>query len=338
MNQGVNVAVVGATGTVGETLLEILEARAFPVANLYPLEEMDAAGGRVQFGGKNLRVEDVAKFDFSQTQIAFFCASARVSREFSPKAAAANCVVIDRTPEFRLEEDVPLIVPEVNAAALANFRDNNIIAMPSCMVIQLAMVLKPLHDAAGVERVNVVTFQAVSGAGQSGVGELAKQTANLLNAQPIKPKLFPKQIAFNVIPQVGDFESNGYSEEEMKIVTETRKLFGDAIQAINPTTVRVPVFFGHSAAVHIETKTKLTAEAARALLKRAPGLMVCDDGHYPTPVSDAVGKDKVCVGRIREDLSHSKGLDLWITVDNVRKGAALNGIQIAEILLKEYLN
>lgn len=338
MSQKVNVAVVGATGMVGEALLEMLEARAFPVANLYPLEELKAAGGRVQFEGKNLRVEDVAKFDFSQTRIAFFCATDSVSREYAPKAAAANCVVIDRTPEFRREEDVPLIVPEVNAEAMANFRDSNIIAMPSCMAIQLAMVLKPLHDAAGVERVNVVTFQAVSGAGQSGVEELAKQTANLLNAQSIKPKFFPKQIAFNVIPQIGDFEANGYSDEEMKIVAEIRKLFGGEIQAVNPTTVRVPVFFGHSAAVHVETGTKLTAEAARALFKRAPGLMVCDNDNYPTPVSDAVGKDKVCVGRIREDLSHSKGLDLWITVDNVRKGAALNGIQIAEILLKEYLN
>lgn len=338
MNQKINVAVVGATGTVGEALLEMLEARSFPVANLYPLEEMDAAGGRVQFEGKNLRVEDIAKFDFSQTQIAFFCAADRVSREYAPKAAAAGCVVIDRTPEFRLEEDVPLIVPEVNAAAMANFRDSNIIAMPSCMAIQLAMVLKPLHDAAGVERVNVVTFQAVSGAGQSGVEELAKQTANLLNAQPVKPKLFSKQIAFNVIPQIGEYEDNGYTNEEMKIFTETRKLFGGTIQAINPTSVRVPVFFGHSAAVHIETKTKLTAEAARALLQRAPGLKVTEQDGDPTPVSDAVGKDKVCVGRIREDLSHSKGLDLWITVDNVRKGAALNGIQIAEILLKEYLN
>jgi aspartate-semialdehyde dehydrogenase len=338
VSKSINVAIVGATGGVGEALLEILEARDFPVANLYPLETMDGAGGRVQFGGKNLRVEDVAKFDFSQAQIAFFCASDLVSREYAPKAAAANCIVIDRTNEFRLEDDVPLVVPEVNAAAIANYRDSGIIAMPSCMAIQLAMVLKPLHDVAGVERVNVVTFQAVSGAGQSGVEELAKQTANLLNAQPVKPKLFSKQIAFNVIPQIGNFETNGYTAEEMKIVTEVRKLFGGDIQAINPTTVRVPVFFGHSAAVHIETKTKLTAEAARTLLQRAPGLKVGEQNGDPTPISDAVGKDKVCVGRIREDLSHSKGLDLWITVDNVRKGAALNGIQIAEILLKEYLN
>lgn len=338
MSRNVNVAVVGATGTVGEALLELLEARGFPLAELYLLDELDAAGGRIQFGGKNLRVADVAVFDFGQAQIAFFCASARLSREFAPKAAAVGCVVIDRTPEFRLEEDVPLVVPEVNASAIANYRDSNIIAMPSCMTIQLAMVLKPLHDVAGVERVNVVSFQAVSGAGNEGVEELAKQTANLLNARPVKPKLFPKQIAFNVIPQIGDFEDNGYSDEEMKIVTETRKLFDGAIEAINPTTVRVPVFFGHSAAVCVETKVKLGAEAARALLQRAPGLKLFDRGRDPTPVSDAVGKDFVGIGRIREDLSHSKGLDLWITVDNVRKGAALNGIQIAEILLKEYLN
>lgn len=333
----VNVAVVGATGTVGEVMLEILQQRNFPVAEIYPLASSRSAGARIQFNGANVTVYDLAEFDFSKAHIALFSAGASVSAEFAPKAADKGCVVIDNTSFFRRDEDIPLVIPEVNPEEIQRFRLRNIIANPNCSTIQMLVALKPIHDAVGIERINVATYQAVSGTGKQAIEELAGQTADLLNIKPIKKKVYPKQIAFNVIPHIGDFEENGYTLEEMKMVWETKKIFADDSIQVNPTCARIPVFFGHSEAVHIETKDKLSADSARSLLSQAPGVVVMDchqDAGYPTPVEDSAGKDPVLVGRIREDISHPRGLSLWIVSDNVRKGAALNSIQIAEILIK----
>lgn len=335
-----NVAVVGATGAVGEAMLNILQERNFPVDRIFPLASSRSAGSRIRFNGKEVVVQDLAEFDFSQAQIALFSAGGSVSAEHAPKAAAAGCVVIDNTSHFRRDEDVPLVVPEVNPHAVAGYTKRNIIANPNCSTIQMLVALKPLHDAAYIERINVCTYQAVSGAGKSAVEELAGQTANLLNGKPIKPEVMTKQIAFNAIPHIDVFQENGYTREEMKMVWETRKIFGDENIKVNPTAVRIPVFYGHSEAIHIETRDKLTAEEARKLLKKAPGVKVMDerkDGGYPTAVTEGADKDPVWVGRIREDISHDRGLDLWVVSDNVRKGAALNSVQIAEILVKEYI-
>jgi aspartate-semialdehyde dehydrogenase len=332
----VNVAVVGATGAVGEALVEILDQRKFPVGELYLLASERSEGKRVRFRGKSIMVERLDQFDFSKVKIGLFSAGGSLSAEYAPKAAAAGCVVIDNTSHFRYEADIPLIVPEVNAHRLPDYRNRNIIANPNCSTIQMVVALKPLHDAARITRINVATYQSVSGAGAGGVRELAGQTANLLNGKAIELGKMPKQIAFNVLPQIDVFQDNGYTKEEMKMVWETRKILEDESIQVNPTCVRVPVFYGHSEAVHIETEIKLTADEARRLLRRAPGVKLIDDpanGKYPTPVTDAVGTDPVFVGRIREDISHPRGLDLWVVSDNVRKGAALNSVQIAELLL-----
>lgn len=335
MSEGFDVAIAGATGAVGEALVEILEARDFPVRTLHLLASERSEGKRIQFRGSSVTVKRLDQFDFSQAQIGLFSAGGELSREFAPKAAAAGCVVIDNTSQFRYEDDIPLVVPEVNAHVLPEYRHRNIIANPNCSTIQMVVALKPLHDAAGIERVNVVTYQAVSGAGAAGVRELAGQTADLLNTRAIEPKVMPVQIAFNAIPQIGNFQDNGYTMEEMKMVWETQKILDPAIQ-VNPTCVRIPVFYGHSEAVYIETTRKLSVAEARSLLDAAPGVSLMDDakpGGYPTAVGQAAGTDPVFVGRIREDISHPQGLDMWVVSDNVRKGAALNSIQIAEQLL-----
>ncbi len=336
----VNVAIAGATGAVGEALIEILEQREFPVANLHLLASERSEGKRVRFRGKTLVVERLDQFDFSKVQIGLFSAGGSISAEFAPKAAAAGCVVVDNTSHFRYEPDIPLIVPEVNAHRIAEYRNRNIIANPNCSTIQMVVALKPLHDAARITRINVATYQAVSGAGASAVRDLAGQTADLLNAKEIKLGKMPKQIAFNAIPHIDVFQDNGYTKEEMKMVWETRKILEDEQIQVNPTCVRVPVFYGHSEAVHIETEKKLTAAEARDLLREAPGVEVLDDpahNGYPTAVTNGSGTDPVFVGRIREDISHPRGLDLWVVADNVRKGAALNSVQIAELLLKSLL-
>ena len=336
-----DVAVVGATGAVGEAMIAILEERNFPVRNLYPLASSRSAGKTILFNGKTVKVTDLAEFDFSQAQIGLFSAGGSISEEFAPRAAAAGCVVVDNTSHFRQHEDIPLIVPEVNIEALAGYTTRNIIANPNCSTIQMLVALKPIYDAVGIERINVATYQAVSGGGKEAIEELAGQTARLLNGQEIKCEVYPKQIAFNVLPQIDTFQENGYTREEMKMVWETQKIFDDPGIQVNPTCVRVPVFFGHSEAVHIETVDKITAEEARALLENAPGVTVMDDrgdGGYPTPVSDSAGADPVFVGRIREDISHPRGLDMWVVSDNVRKGAALNSVQIAESLIATYLD
>ena len=341
MNREYDVAVVGATGAVGEAMISILEERNFPVRKLYLLASARSAGKSIMFHGKSVRVTDLAEFDFSQVQIGLFSAGASISEKFAPIAAAAGCVVIDNTSQFRRDEDVPLIVPEVNIEALAGYSARNIIANPNCSTIQMLVALKPIYDAVGIERINVATYQAVSGTGKEAIEELAGQTASLLNGQEVVREVYPKQIAFNVLPQIDTFQENGYTREEMKMVWETRRIFDDSAIQVNPTCVRVPVFFGHSEAVHIETVDKITAQQARLLLEKAPGIIVIDDrvdGSYPTAVTESAGTDGVFVSRIREDISHPKGLDMWIVADNVRKGAALNSVQIAESLISIYLD
>ena len=338
--EAVNVAVVGVTGAVGEVMLEILESRSFPVDTLFPLASSRSAGKSVQFRGKRHTVQDLSEFDFSQTPIALFSAGGDISAEFAPIAAEAGCVVIDNTSHFRRDADIPLVVPEVNPEAIAQYRNRGIIANPNCSTIGMLVALKPIYDAVGIERINVATYQAVSGTGKAAIEELAGQTARLLNGKPADPEVYPKQIAFNVLPHIDSFQDNGYTREEMKMVWETQKILSDETVSVNPTCVRVPVFFGHAEAVHIETRDPISAEAARALLEAAEGVVVIDQheaGGYPTPVSDSAGQDPVFVGRIRADISHPRGLNLWVVADNVRKGAALNSVQIAEILLSQYL-
>jgi aspartate-semialdehyde dehydrogenase len=335
------VAMVGATGAVGEALLAILAERDFPVNELVPLASERSAGGKIEFGGQQITVQLLDTYDFTGVDIAFFSAGGSVSKEHAPRAAAAGAVVIDNTSEFRYQDDVPLVISEVNPHAIADYTHRGIIANPNCSTMQMLVALAPIHRAVQIERINVATYQSVSGAGRLGMEELGKQTAALLSFQSVEPgKKFPVQIAFNVIPQIDEFQSNGYTKEEMKLVWETRKILEDESIQVNPTAVRVPVFYGHSEAVHIETSEKITAEQARDLLQQAPGVVLMDErraGGYPTPVGEAAGNDAVYVGRIREDISHERGLDLWIVSDNIRKGAALNAVQIAELLIEDYL-
>ena len=336
----VNIAVVGATGAVGETMIDILESRDFPVDQLFPLASSRSAGKSVQFRGKRYTVQDLSTFDFSQTPIALFSAGGSVSAEYAPIAAQRGCVVIDNTSHFRRDEDIPLVIPEVNPNAIAQFRRRNIIANPNCSTIGMLMALKPIYDAVGIDRINVATYQAVSGTGKEAIEELAGQTARLLNGKDAAAKVYPRQIAFNVIPHIDNFQDNGYTREEMKMVWETQKILGDQSIRVNPTCVRVPVFYGHAEAVHIETREPVSVPDARALLDAAKGVEVVDvhePGGYPTPVSEAAGNDPVYVGRIRADISHPRGLNLWVVADNVRKGAALNSVQIAEVLLSAHL-
>jgi aspartate-semialdehyde dehydrogenase len=340
MSKTFDVAVVGATGAVGETMLSILAERKFPVGKVHALASSRSVGKKVEFGDTLLTVQDLAEFDFSSAQIGLFSAGASVSKVYAPKAAAAGCVVVDNTSQFRYDDDIPLVIPEVNPHAIADYNTRGIIANPNCSTIQMLVALKPIRDAVGIDRINVATYQAVSGTGKEAIEELATQTADLLNAKPIKSEVYPKQIAFNVLPHIDVFLDNGYTKEEMKMVWETRKIFEDDSIKVNPTTVRVPVFYGHSEAVHIETRQKITAEQARELLSGAEGVEVLDqraDGGYPTAVTEGANTDPVYVGRIREDISHERGLNMWVVSDNVRKGAALNSVQIAEILIKAYL-
>lgn len=335
MNPRPRVAVVGATGAVGETLLQILAQRKFPCSELVPLASERSAGATVRCGENEYRVENLDTFDFAGIDIAFFSAGGKVSRVHAPRAAAAGAVVIDNTSEFRYDDDVPLVVAEVNPEEVRR-RPRGIIANPNCSTMQLMVVLKPIHDEAGIERINIATYQSVSGAGRSALEELGRQTAALLNFQDPAPSRFPVQIAFNVIPHIDDFQDNGYTREEMKLVWETRKILGDSSIQVNPTAVRVPVFYGHAEAVHIETRRKLDLARARELIAKAPGVVVVDEprpGGYPTPVTHASGTDPVYVGRLRADISHPRGLAMWVVADNIRKGAALNAVQIAEILV-----
>ena len=340
MSNTYDIAIVGATGAVGETMLQVLEQRQFPVGNLYLLASERSAGERRQFNAKSLIVENLATFDFSKVQIGLFSAGGSVSEIYAPKAAAAGCVVIDNTSHFRNYDEIPLVVPEINPQAIVSYPAHGIIANPNCSTIQMLVALKPIYDAVGITRINVATYQAVSGTGKDAMEELAGQTAALLGGKDIESKVYPCQIAFNAIPQIGGFQDNGYTMEEMKMVWETRKIFEDPYIMVNPTTVRIPVFYGHSEVIHIETREKISADSAREMLRAAKGVTVIDervDGSYPTAVGNAVNHDDVFVGRIRDDISHDRGLNLWVVSDNVRKGAATNSVQIAEILVAEYL-
>ena len=340
MSKRWNLAVLGATGLVGEMMLTVLEERKFPVQELFPLASERSLGKTVQFHGRAVPVIDAASFDFSRVQLGLFSAGGEVSAVYAPRAAAAGCVIIDNTSQFRYQADIPLVVPEVNETSIAQYRQHRIIANPNCSTIQMVVALKPIYDAVGIERINVATYQSVSGAGRQAVEELANQTAQLLNGRTIKPKVLPKQIAFNCLPQIDRFMENGYTREEMKMHWETQKIFADDSIRVNATAVRVPVFYGHSEALHIETRRRISADQARALLSGAPGVQVLDErrpGAYPTAVTEAANHDTVYVGRIREDMTHERGLNLWVVGDNIRKGAATNAVQIAEILVREYL-
>jgi aspartate-semialdehyde dehydrogenase len=339
MSRDFRVAVVGATGLVGETLIEVLAERNFPVSELHLLASNRSLGKRVEFKGRSLPVKELATFDFSTVDIGLFSAGAEVSREYAPKAAAAGCIVIDNTSEFRYLDDVPLVVPEVNPHVIPQYKNRGIIANPNCSTIQLVVALKPIHDAVGIERINVATYQSVSGAGKEAVEELAQQSIALLSGKgPVEGHVIPKQIAFNCVPHIDRFEDNGYTREEMKIVWETRKILETPELRVTATAVRVPVFYGHSEVVSIETRTKITPEEARSLLEKAPGIEVLDErrpGGYPTAATEAANRDTVYVGRIRQDGSTDRGLNLWVVADNVRKGAATNSVQIAEILAQQ---
>ena len=335
-----NVAVVGATGAVGEAMLSVLEQRNFPVNELYPLASERSAGKTIMFKGKSYKVGNLAEFDFTKAQIGLFSAGGSVSAEFAPKAGAAGCIVIDNTAHFRYDADIPLVVPEVNPEAIAQYTNRNIIANPNCSTIQMLVALKPIRDAVGIKRLCIATYQAVSGTGTKAIEELAKQTADLLNGREAQYEVYPRQIAFNAIPQIDKFLENGYTKEEMKMVWETRKIFGDDSIQVSATCVRIPVFYGHSEAVQVETHKPITVEAVQDLLSRAPGVTLLDKrepGGYPTAVHESAGQDAVFVGRIRQDISIENGISLWIVADNVRKGAALTSVQIAEELIKTYL-
>jgi aspartate-semialdehyde dehydrogenase len=340
MSRKVKVAVVGATGAVGEVMLSILAERKFPVSEVHAVASSRSVGKEIDFNGGKLVVEDLETFNFNGIDIGLFSPGASVSAIYAPKAAESGCVIIDNTSHFRYENDIPLVVPEVNPHAVAQYTNRGIIANPNCSTIQMMVALKPIHDAVGIERINVCTYQSVSGTGKKGISELSEQTDAVLNGNPVQCNVYPKQIAFNVVPQIDAFQDNGYTKEEMKMVWETWKILEDNSIQVNPTTVRVPVFYGHSEAVNIETRTKISVNDVRSLLQDMPGVVVMDDrieGGYPTAVTEGTGTDFVYVGRIREDISHPRGINLWVVSDNIRKGAALNSIQIGEILVKHYL-
>ena len=334
-----HVAVAGATGAVGNEMIQILEEQEFPVASLKLLASSRSMGKTLDFRGESLHVEELREDSFEGVDIALFSAGAGPSKKFSPAAAESGCVVIDNSSGWRMDPEVPLVVPEVNPHAVADYRNKGIIANPNCSTIQMVVVLKPIYDAVGIERVVVSTYQAVSGTGKNAMDELTEQTRNLLTFQEVTPEVYPHRIAFNCFPHIGSFLENGYTEEEMKMVHETHKIMEDPNIRVSATTVRIPVFYGHSEAVNIQTERKLSAKEARVLLFQAPGVRVMDNPDeriYPMP-SEAAGINDTLVGRIREDISNENGLDLWIVADNIRKGAALNTVQIAELLIKDHL-
>jgi len=331
-----NIAIVGATGAVGEQLREVLEDRQFPVGELRLLASERSAGQFLAFQGKQVRVDLLREDSFKDIDIGLFSAGGKVSAQFAPAALMAGAVVVDNTACFRMEPDIPLVVPEVNASEIAKYRNRGIIANPNCSTIQMVVALKPIHDAARLKRVVVSTYQSVSGAGRMAMEELSQQVASLFNGRELKKEKFPHQIAFNCIPHIDVFMENGYTKEEWKMIQETRKILGEPSLPITATTVRVPVFLSHSESVNVETVVKLSAAEAKRILREAPGVIVADEPEknvYPTPV-EAAGKDATFVGRIREDESVANGLNLWVVSDNLRKGAALNAVQIAEKLME----
>lgn len=345
-----NVAVVGATGAVGREMIRTLERRNFPVGELYPLASARSAGRAAAFRGERIPAGMLAAFDFAQADLALFSAGGEVSGDYAPQAAAAGCVVVDNSSRFRRDADIPLVVTEVNPHRVGDYRGRNIVANPNCSTMQMLVALKPIHDAAGLARINVATYQAASGAGARAVADLEAQTRTALEARSdsnvsldsnsdVNP-VSPTRVAFNAVPHIDPFQENGYTREEMKLAWETQKILEDDSILVNATAVRIPVFTGHSEAVHLETRKKLSADAARELLRGAPGVRVVDEratGGYPTAASHAAGRDEVFVGRLRDDFTHPHGLSMWIVGDNLRKGAALNAVQIAELLAAEHL-
>lgn len=336
MTPSYDIAVVGATGLVGETLLALLAERNFPLGQVYALASENSLGKEAELGRKTLDVEDLATFDFTKVQLAFFAVDAELAADYVPIAIQAGCIVIDNSAQFRGEADVPLVIPEVNPEVLAADTHRNLIASPSSSTIQLALALKPLLEIVKLTRIQVVVYEAASGAGRQAVDELAGQTASLLSGRPVESKIFAKQIAFNLLPQVDDLLETGHTEQELRLLKETRKVLGEPDLPLSPTVIRVPVFFGSSATVYLETETKLALTQVRSLLENAKGIELVDEnGDYPTPVVEAANNDPVYVGRLREDLIQANGLHLWLVVDNVRKGAALNSVQIAELLIAQ---
>jgi len=333
---GVTVAIVGVTGVVGKAMLECLAECHFPIKRLFAIASDRSAGETIFFNGEVIKVEPLEGFDFKQVQIALFSIGAEIALEYAPIAGKAGCIVIDNSSAFRMHKEVPLIIPEVNAHAIAHYKKHNIIANPNCSTIQMLVALKPIYDAVGIKRINVATYQSVSGSGKAAIEELTQQVQAWCQQQPIQHEFYPVQIAFNVIPQIDVFDENGYTKEEMKMVNETQKILEDEHIYVNPTTVRVPVFYGHSEAIHLETLEKISAAQVTELLQNSPGIEVMDglsSNRYPTPAKQGTGTNAVYVGRIREDISHPKGINLWVVADNIRKGAALNAVQIAQHLL-----
>lgn len=336
--QGYDVAIVGATGLVGSTLIRLFEENRLPVRSLRLLASQQSSGKSMSFQNQTLTLEDLATFDFTQTQLAFFCVSNELAEHYAPKAALSGNLVIDKSSFFRNHPDVPLIVPEVNSGSLSLCKQKGIIANPNCTTIPIAVAIKPIVDAVGVTRINIATYQSVSGTGKEAMQELRLQSQQILDDEPIAPTIYPEQIAFNVLPHIDAFEPNGYTREEMKMVLELKKIFNDPNLQVNPTAVRVPVFCGHAAAIHLETQEKISASAVMALLEKAPGVRLMQGATpYSTPANEGKANDLVSVGRVREDLSHPRGIDLWVVADNLRKGAALNAVQIANQLIKDYL-
>ncbi|MBC7360465.1 MAG: aspartate-semialdehyde dehydrogenase [Desulfacinum sp.] len=334
---GYRVAVVGATGAVGTTMVRVLEERNFPVADLKLLASSRSVGKEIPFRGDKVAVEELTESSFEGVDVALFSAGASVSRHFAPIAARSGCVVVDNSSAFRMDPQTPLVVPEVNPHAVGGHR--GIIANPNCSTIQMVVALKPIQDAAGIKRIVVTTFQAVSGTGMKAIEELRRQVEALVRGESLPRQVYPHQIAFNCLPHIGSFLDSGYTEEEMKMVNETRKIFEDPDIQVCATTVRVPVYYGHSESVAVETRKPLDVKEAVALLKKADGVQVVDEplaARYPMPL-DAAGRDETFVGRIRKDISVENGLVLWIVADNIRKGAATNAVQIAELLVREKL-
>ena len=341
MSQKYNIAVVGATGAVGNEIIQILEQRDFPIDNLYLLASAKSKGKKIEFKGEELIVEDLAEFDFSKAHIGLFSPGGKISAEFAPKAAKAGCIVIDNTSHFRMQNNVPLIVPEVNPNTLEEFfqddKRTNIISNPNCSTIQMVVALKPLHEKSIINRIVVSTYQAVSGAGKIGMDELFNQTQTIYANQEVKKDKFTKQIAFNVIPHIGSFLDNGNTEEEQKMIDETKKILDEGIK-VSATCVRTAVFIGHSEAINIEFDSPLDAKEAKEILEKSEGISVIDhrkDEGYVTPVEIA-GEDKVYISRIRNDETLDNGISLWVVSDNLRKGAALNAVQIAELIISQY--
>ena len=331
-----DIAILGVDTLAGETLLELLEEREFPVATLYPLVSTEGDLDSVRFAGRALNVESAADFDWSQVQFAFFMAGSAATERWAQEAADAGCLVIDNSLFYRDDFEVPLVIPEVNGEVLADFRQRNIVASPTCIVTELLLALKPIHDEVGIERVNLVSLQSVSGSGKAGVQELARQTAALLNGRPAEAQTYDAQIAFNLLPQIDTVAEDGFTLEEKRLESETQRLLGDASIRVNATCIRVPVFYGHSQVVHLETQHGCDREEIRRVLAAAPGVTLIEDESV-TPVTHGAGQEGVFVSRLRQDNSHPRGFDFWLVADNIRKGGALNCLQIAESLIHDYL-